>query len=63
MTKFEYETAKIIPELYSEKLNEYGLIGWDFCFMIVLQEVHKSVITQQQEVKQIFYVTFKRVKL
>jgi hypothetical protein len=61
--KYEYETVKILPELYFNKLNELGLQGWDFCFMIVLQEVHKSIITNQQEVRQIFYATLKREKI
>jgi hypothetical protein len=61
--KFEYETVKILPAVYFEKLTEYGLQGWEFCQMIVLHEVRNSVITQKSEVTELFYITFKRVKI
>jgi len=61
--KFEYETIKVLPELYYDKLTEAGLHGWEFCFLIIQQEVKKSIITDKHETVNLFYITLKRIKL
>jgi hypothetical protein len=62
MSKFEYHTENVDPEILFQILNDRGLEGWELCFLLPAQKLIQSkILGQQPQVTTIFLLIFKRL--
>jgi hypothetical protein len=61
--KIDYNIVKCHPNLLEEKLNENGLLGWEFITLVIEQSKSEKLITDSNSVRIItnYCLIFKRV--